>query len=349
MKIAVYTICLNEDKFVQRWANSNTDADVRLVCDTGSTDSSIQLLKDNHVDVFSISVNPWRFDVARNASLSLLPADVDICICQDIDEILLPGWRESLEKNWKDGTTVANHRYRNNGSSWIWHNKIHARHGCRWTGPVHEEIKWDIPESQIWLQDFYLDEIQDTSKDRNTYIPLLLKKIQEGDNSWRTWYFLANDYRRIGNIDKSIDARKTALSLCKDGSEVCSYISKNIASDYEFCKKLEEAEHWHKQSVFNYSSKEGWFSYAEFLFRQERWDECYVASINCIKDSRMSQGFTHDPRAWQFFIYDYAAISAYKLGMLSKAKIYGEEAVRLNPNDERLKTNLKFYSTPFVQ
>jgi hypothetical protein len=37
MKIAVYTIALNEEQHVQQWADSCIDADYRLILDTGST------------------------------------------------------------------------------------------------------------------------------------------------------------------------------------------------------------------------------------------------------------------------------------------------------------------------
>ena len=46
MKIAVYTIALNEEKFVERWAESCKDADYRLILDNGSTDGTFDALCD---------------------------------------------------------------------------------------------------------------------------------------------------------------------------------------------------------------------------------------------------------------------------------------------------------------
>ena len=45
MKICVYAICKNEEKFVERWFNSAKDADGIFVLDTGSTDNSVKKLK----------------------------------------------------------------------------------------------------------------------------------------------------------------------------------------------------------------------------------------------------------------------------------------------------------------
>ena len=35
-------------------------------------------------------IKPWRFDVARNESMKLIPEDADILVCTDLDETLIP-------------------------------------------------------------------------------------------------------------------------------------------------------------------------------------------------------------------------------------------------------------------
>ena len=80
LKICVYAISKNEEKFVDRWYESMKDADEIYVLDTGSTDNTISLLKEKGVHVVTKIIKPWRFDVARNESLSLVPDDADICI-----------------------------------------------------------------------------------------------------------------------------------------------------------------------------------------------------------------------------------------------------------------------------
>src|SRR5690348_5426988 len=85
MKVAVYTIALNEAAHAERWAASAVEADYRIVADTGSTDGTVERLTRAGVTVHSIRVRPWRFDVARNAAMALLPADVDVCLSMDMD------------------------------------------------------------------------------------------------------------------------------------------------------------------------------------------------------------------------------------------------------------------------
>lgn len=97
MKIAVYTIALNEQQFVERWYNSAKQADFLLIADTGSTDMTVKYAKNLGINVIKIAIKPWRFDDARNAALARIPENIDYCIALDMDEILIDGWREKLE------------------------------------------------------------------------------------------------------------------------------------------------------------------------------------------------------------------------------------------------------------
>ena len=98
MKVAVYTIALNEVKHIKRWYESAKEADYLLIADTGSTDGTGDLARSLGITVVEISIKPWRFDDARNYALMSLPKDVDYCISMDADEVLTPGWRAELQK-----------------------------------------------------------------------------------------------------------------------------------------------------------------------------------------------------------------------------------------------------------
>jgi glycosyltransferase involved in cell wall biosynthesis len=93
LKIAVYTIALDEAAHVDRWADSAVDADHRIVGDTGSSDDTVERLLNKGVTVHRIGIKLWRFDDARNAVMSLILGDVDVCLTMDMDVYLAPGWR----------------------------------------------------------------------------------------------------------------------------------------------------------------------------------------------------------------------------------------------------------------
>lgn len=128
LKIAVYAICKNEAKNVPLFTASANEADEICVLDTGSTDQSFRLL-DNYCSIVQQTTftpwktieehdalikegkTPWRFDVARNMALGLVPIDIDICVICDLDERFEPGWRKKLEQIWESETTRLNVRY----------------------------------------------------------------------------------------------------------------------------------------------------------------------------------------------------------------------------------------------
>ena len=106
MKIIIYAICKNEAQFAARFMASCAEADGVYVLDTGSTDGTPELLRRLGANVQTATIDPWRFDNARNASLERVPKDADVCICLDLDEVLCPGWREALEAAWAPGTCL---------------------------------------------------------------------------------------------------------------------------------------------------------------------------------------------------------------------------------------------------
>ena len=77
-----------------------SEADKIFVLDTGSTDNTVKILKEKGVNIKVEKITPWRFDIARNKSLEMVPKNYDNCVCTDIDELFDKGWREELEKIW---------------------------------------------------------------------------------------------------------------------------------------------------------------------------------------------------------------------------------------------------------
>ncbi len=106
------------------------------------------LLIDGLIQCKKQIIIPWRLDVARNESLKLVPDDCDVCVCTDLDEVLMPGWREVIEKNWTPQTKRGRYRYtwsfNEDGSEGCVfdYEKIHARHDYQWIYPVHEVLKY---------------------------------------------------------------------------------------------------------------------------------------------------------------------------------------------------------------
>lgn len=348
MKIAVYTIALNEKHFVERWYESAKEADYLLIADTGSSDGTIDLGRDLGVNVVSISVKPWRFDDARNASLALLPPDIDYCIALDMDEVLIPGWREAIEKT-PAGTTRPRYKY-----TWSWNadgtpglqyggDKIHARRGYRWKHPVHEVIVTNQSEEvQNWI-DLEIHHFPDHSKSRSQYMPLLAQAVREDPADDRNTFYYARELYFHGRFNEAIDEFKRHLSLPRavwkpERAASMRYISK-MHTDFD-TRHL-----WlHKAHDEAPDRREALVDLAQLYYEQKMWTACYQAAEKALAITDKPLEYLCEEFAWGSAPWDYAAIAHYNLGNFDKAVQYGTKAVELSPTDPRLTANLAFYS-----
>jgi glycosyltransferase involved in cell wall biosynthesis len=348
MKIAVYTIAKNEEQFVDRWYESAKDADYLLIADTGSSDNTVKKAKRHKINVINISINPWRFDDARNASLSSIPNDIDYCIALDMDEVLMPGWRAELEKALADGVTRPRYKY-----TWSWNkdgspglqyggDKIHARKGYRWRHPVHEVIVADrIEEKQDWY-DLEIHHYPDNSKSRGQYLPLLKLSTLEDPSDDRNAYYYARELYFYKMFKEAAKEFERHLLLPKatwkpERSSSMRYLAK--------CKP-NDAKYWLEKAVEeDPQRREPMVELANWGYENNDWRLTLKYSEKALSIINKPLDYLCEEFAWGYLPYDLAAIASYHLGDKKKALEYGQIAASLNPDDLRLKDNLSYYTT----
>lgn len=345
MRVAVYSIAKNESQFVSRWAESAKDADVVVLADTGSGDDTVAIAESCGVLVEKISVNPWRFDTARNKALDLLPRDIDFCIALDLDEILLPGWREKLEVAHRAGWTRPRYSY-----TWSWNedgspglvyggDKIHSRHGYRWKHPVHEVLVTnEVQEIQGWVG-LEIHHHPDSSKSRGQYLPLLAMSVEEDPENDRNAFYYARELFYHSAHQQAADEFKRHLGLPQ-----ATWAPERAAS-MRFLAKCEpqKAETWLLRACAEAPDRrEPWVELAQHYYEKSKWEQCLSASLRALDIQDKPLEYLCEAHAWGDFPYDLAAISSYKLKMYEKAVEYGTHAVELS-NEHRLESNLFYY------
>jgi glycosyltransferase involved in cell wall biosynthesis len=347
MKIAIYTIALNEEQFVEKWYDSAKEADYLLIADTGSTDFTVAKAQALGINVIKISINPWRFDDARNASLSVIPSDIDYCIALDMDEILLPGWKKELKKALKDKVTRPRYKY-----TWSWKedgtpglqyggDKIHARKGYRWKHPVHEVITSDrLEEKQGWY-DLQIHHYPDHTKSRGQYLPLLELSVIEDPLDDRNAYYYARELFFAGKLEEATKEFKRHLSLPKArwGAE--------RAASYRYlakCNPSETKEYLLKAIQEDPNRREPKVELANYAYLTKDWELCYAQSTDALKIKEKPLDYLCEDFAWKDLPHDLASISAWNLGRVDEAIEQVILAIDHNPTDDRLKKNLEFYN-----
>lgn len=347
MKIAVYAIAKNEEKFVERFYASIKDADYVLIADTGSTDKTVEIAKACGIIVHQISVMPWRFDVAKNAALSLLPNDIDVCINLDLDEIMTQGWRSEIESLWSSDVTRLMYLYKWNFENSFFTNKIHSRHGYRWMYPCHEWIVFDsrYVEKQIYTDKCLIEHYADETKGRNQYLELLKLGILENpENPERSFYY-GRELFFHRKLNEAIEELKRYLALPKANSKferamVCTYIGRCFTN----LSKFDDAKSWFEIAIQEFQDKkEPWVDLADLYRISENWLLALISAEKAISINVNQHKWPYDGEAWGFKPYDIAALAAYYLKDYEKALLYGEKCVKLAPNNKRLLDNLRWY------
>lgn len=345
MKIAVYAIAKNEEQFVERWYNSAKDADYLFILDTGSSDNTVELAKSLGINVEVKKIDPWRFDVARNEAVSCMPKDIDYCIALDMDEVLVEGWRDHLEKI-SPSTTRPRYKYtwswKEDGTPGLQYNgdKIHTRNGYKWKHPVHEVM---IPQGITEIQELIGLEIHhhpDRTKSRSQYFPLLKMAIEEDPDNDRNAYYYARELYFYNHYEEAAKEFKRHLSL---PSAVWKPERANSMRYLAKCE-LENKEYWINKAIDECPGRrEALMDLATYYYENKKWKECFETCLKVLEIKERPLEYLCEEQAWGSGPYDFAAISCYNLGQYQDALLYGIEAYMMSPNNERLKNNLRFY------
>jgi glycosyltransferase involved in cell wall biosynthesis len=350
-KICVYAICKNEEKFVDRWMDSMGEADEIVVTDTGSTDGTVEKLRARGATVYEEIVSPWRFDVARNRSLSHVPDDADICVCTDLDEVFRPGWRKKLEAAWLPGTTMANYLYNwslnPDGTPGVQFTyfKVHTKKDYRWTYPVHEVPTFVGAGAQrrVFVEGMILDHYPDDTKSRGSYLPLLQMAAEEMPESDRMAYYLGREYTFNRRWEDCIRECKRHLALpSATWAEERSASMRLIANAHFRLGNYPEAGRWFLRAIAECPGmRDAYVEYAQAAYNQEDWVTVFAMTEAALAIPSRSTTYTNAAHAWNHTPHDLAALGCYYLGLRERARRHAEDALALAPDNERLRRNVE--------
>ena len=346
-KVCVYAICKNEEVFVDRWYNSMKEADSIYVLDTGSTDNTVKKLKKYGVNVRIQEINPWRFDIARNLSLDMVPKDFDICVCTDLDEILNEGWRDELERVWEASTTRCRYIYNwklddeNKPIVSFYYEKIHARDGFKWIYPVHEILDYNGSEKYVVTDKIILNHYPDQSKSRSSYLPLLELSVREYPDSDRNYHYLGREYMYYGKWDKAIDTLIHHIGMksatwCDERAASMRF----IARCYRNLNRLEESRMWLKKAILEAPHLRD--AYIELALLEQDEKNYLLVDYYCKKalDIKINnRTYINEVFTFDETVYDLLSVSNYYLGNYNEALYYINEAIKINNKNDRLNKN----------
>lgn len=378
LKVVVYAIGHNEAKFVDRWMESMSEADEVCVLDTGSTDGTVDMLrawgakvkvaryaKWNSLAEYkrllaaskSGGPKPWRFDWARNDSIDWalqVAPDADILVCTDEDEVLLPGWRDRLEKAWLDYTekngeppTTAQYEYvwnfnpdGSDGTKFLYE-KVHSPKSARWSHPVHEILAYEGGKRMVRVEGMRLEHHADPTKSRGQYLHLLELSVDEDPADDRNMHYLGREYMFYRRWDDCIATLKRHLALPRAQWRAERAASMRfMAKCYGAKKDVAQMELWLRRAMLEEpTQREAALELAELMHTQKDWPALVRACEACLAVKERRLTYLTKAEAWGARPHDLYSIGLWYTGRRKEAIKANEEAMRLDPNDKRLKEN----------
>lgn len=352
MKVCVYAISKNEEKFVDRWMENVKEADEVYVLDTGSTDNTVEKLKELGATIKKEIINPWRFDVARNKSLDMVPIDTDICVCLDLDEVIEKGWRKKLEEIWKDDTTRLRYNYNWSFDEYgkpavnYYIEKIHSRNNYKWTHPVHEVLTClSNNEKYVTTDDITVNHYPDRNKSRSSYLPLLELSVKEDPNDDRNMHYLGREYMYYSMWNESIDTLIKHLNMKKATwkDERCASM-RFISRCYINLNRFDEAKMWLDKAINEAPYlRDPYVEMALLEYRLKNYDLVKKYCLEALKLDKNIKSYINEPFSYNHTIYDLLSLCYYYEGNLNLAIENINKAIELSPDNERLKTNKKIF------
>ena len=368
MKIAVNSICKNEIKYLDKWYNAlKFEVDYITVLDTGSTDGTWEALKklskkDPKVIISQKEIKPWRFDVARNEAMSLIPRDADAWISIDLDEIFEPGFAKVIREEWKTGRTIqALYRY-----SWNHHedgtpnheftySKIIANDGkWRWDYPLHEclkrteDIRYEGDQVLDLTKKVHLHHWQDTTLDRSYYLDLLKVRYEESQQGIDALY-LAREYVFHKKYEEAIQTFSKITDTITDIKVIerayCNYM---VGCCYYFLNNKLQAHNYMLKAIhIEPSYRDPYIDLARLYIDDLKYDEAIFWLKKCLKDTYRHLDWTEVNDVWTYVPYDLLSVASFNSGNKKDALLYGSRAYSLNPS-EKLKENLRVINNSLI-
>jgi len=364
-KICIYAICKDEVEYIDKWIESMSEADYIVVLDTGSTDGTyekfVELAKNNpKLIVDQKIIRPWRFDVARNEGMKLIPEDANVLFSTDLDELLEPGWSNVIKLKWRVGVHqegiykyIWSHGPNGEPGRVFHYNKMHCP-GWEWKYPVHEMLvkKPELASKHVGQDDttcYMFDEITlhhypKTKTTRSSYLPLLKLRKQENTDDYYGLIYLAHEYMYRGEYQNSINELKFILENYND-----KYNSLEQTSCYLFMgdsymaleKHIDALESYRKGVELEPSYRECYLGAAKALMAMKRWGTAESFIIEGLTKSWRHYTWLERDTSWREEPYDLLSLAAYYGGKKKDALAYAVKACSLNTTDDRLQDNVK--------
>lgn len=376
-KICLYAICKDEDKYIDKWFENVKPADYIAVLDTGSRPEFYAKLKAyqerfneeagyDKVIVAQKPILPWRFDVARNESMKLIPNDTDLCICTDFDELLYPGWADVLRARWNGEDRVMyqyawTHTANGLPAKIFTYDKCHKNdHKHFWKYPVHEcvsigTIEEDLAEIKrgLYINDIvpFLEHFPDPEKQRQQdYGELLKVRMKEFPDEVFSYTYLLSQKFWEGKYQEVVDfslkeAVPMAWSRRYNDQASMPDIFLYTGDSYRALGDLNKAAEFHKMAIAALpNARDGYIGLAwDYLYMGRPLEAVEQIHEGLLRGVKMSLWCERE-FSWTYMPYAVLAVAYTLMNVQGAAQDYRRMAQAMGAPDGMIDNILKDFT-----
>ncbi len=282
--LSLCVICKNEEKNIGNLLDSVKGDlfDEVIICDTGSTDKTLDILKDfqnsNKFKCFKIEHFEWikDFSAARNYSFSKATKDFILWLDSD-DTILEKDYKKLLDLKsrlhespiWLLKYEYAHDEQGRSICSFYRERIVKRSLNLQWQEPIHEYLPLSAPFQKTDIEVHHF-KIHATS-DRN--IPMLEDIVAKNPNVARNVFYLGKEYFDVGQHEKGIEKLKQFVTMPDAWSENVYNAHLRISSYYKSIKKYDLAiQHCWEAIKTTELKADAYCSMGEIHMELKRWE-----------------------------------------------------------------------------
>jgi glycosyltransferase involved in cell wall biosynthesis len=314
-----------------------------IVVDTGSTDSTLDILKSYGVTIEHFE---WinDFSAARNYSFS--KANSDYVMWLDSDDHIKPkDYQKLLElKNklhespiWLLKYEYAHDEFGKSICSFFRERIVRRDLNMKWQQPIHEYMPLSDSFKQVDI------EVHHNKKDLHTSrnVSILEKIVEENPNFARNIYYLGKEYFDSGEFDKGCDLLEKFLDM-PDAWGENKYGALIRLSEYRMTNKEngEAREYLHRAIQVDPLKAKAYYHLGDIALGEGDFYTAVHWFTVCKNIKRSDKSLDIVEPKYHTWLPNLQLCIAYNsLGMIPEAAIANEDALKYRPEDSRMKTN----------
>ena len=353
--LSVYGICKNERHNIEQYLDSFGEADYVCLLDTGSTDGTWEYLQEKQKTMKNLiikqeEVRPWRYDKARNISMTIIPKETTMFFMADLDEVIKEkGWSKEVKGKWEPGFDRGMYDYnRDVGENdtvlrSIKEYRIHSKYWDHWENIVHEALV-----NKMGIKQFYIETSTPMNitvwhypqEDKKTnYAELCEADLKEFPDDYVMRLQLAIEYEILGNWGMALNHY---MWLIENPNTLQGFEKARCYSGVgkAFCNlnQVELALRYFSEGRLLFPHfADNYLDAAQVYYDLKQWDKvielCNRALKNCPESFWCS---VHDTNS--YYVYWMCGLSYSYINNYEKAIVYTSIAKAINPIDDILNT-----------